>query len=52
MLWSVVRNHDGTHPRAAPLAHLMFMVLHWAVVGLGNGAFGSFQSKKKDWDKH
>jgi len=26
----------------------MFRVLHWAVVGFGNGIVGSFQSKKKD----
>jgi len=25
------------------------MVSHWAVVGLGNGRVGSFQSKKNDW---
>lgn len=28
----------------------MCMVSHWAVVGFGSGAVGSFQSKKNDWE--
>lgn len=36
MCGSESRDHDGAYPVAAPLVHPMFMVLHWAVVGLGN----------------
>lgn len=47
--WRASQDHDGgAYPVAAPLPHLMFKVLHWAVVGFGKGRVGSFQSKKND----
>ena len=42
------RDRDVAYPRAAPLLHLMSMLLHWAVVGFGKATFWPFQSKKKD----
>ena len=43
---------NTAYPVAADLLHLMFMVLHWAVVGFGKETVGSFQSKKKDYSSY
>ena len=42
------QTQSRAYPVAADLLHLMFRVLHWAVVGFGKETVGSFQSKKKD----
>lgn len=46
---SRTKGHGVAYPKAADLLHWMFMVLHWAVVGFGNGMVGSSHPKNHDW---